>query len=94
MPLSEPCPETGEEMTMRVPLDFLWLTILAACAMPTLGQNAPLAVRPGSRLAPSAASIPDFSGIWGHPSNGRKLSVLKTSMNIMREKTQADKPDF
>jgi hypothetical protein len=81
-------------MTMRVPLDFLWLTILAACAMPTLGQNAPLAVRPGSRLAPSAASIPDFSGIWGHPSNGRKLSVLKTSMNIMREKTQADKPDF
>jgi hypothetical protein len=56
-------------MMMRVPLDFLWLTILAAaCPTPTFGQNAVPAVGPGSPLAPSAASIPDFSGIWGHPS--------------------------
>jgi hypothetical protein len=43
-------------------LSFLILT--AASAMPAWGQTVVPAVRPGG----SGASIPDFSGIWWHPS--------------------------
>jgi hypothetical protein len=43
---------------------YLSLLILTAAAMPAVGQTATPAVRP----ADSSASIPDFSGIWWHPS--------------------------
>src|SRR6266853_1078975 len=43
--------------------------LAAAAATPVLGQTAPV-VGPASTGTPSAASIPDFSGIWGHPSLG------------------------
>jgi hypothetical protein len=48
---------------------FLLLVILAAsAATPVLGQAVTPAVAPASSAARSAASIPDFSGIWAHPS--------------------------
>ena len=43
---------------MNVRRNFLILvTLAAAAAMPGLGQ-----------AAPSTASVPDFSGVWAHPS--------------------------
>jgi hypothetical protein len=55
---------------MKVRRDFLvWLTFAAAFAIPALGQTRPPAAGPPSSGDPqSAASIPDFSGIWVHPS--------------------------
>ena len=51
--------------------DFLLVVTLAgAAATPALGQTAAPAGRPPDSGAQSAASIPDFSGIWGHPSLG------------------------
>jgi hypothetical protein len=49
--------------------DFLSLAMLAAAvAMPAFGQTVALADGPANRGAHGAApSIPDFSGIWGHP---------------------------
>ena len=50
--------------------DFLSLAILVAAAASTtaaLGQTVMPAVGPTRSGAQSAASIPDFSGIWGHP---------------------------
>jgi hypothetical protein len=45
--------------------DYLLLMILAAAAaMPAWGQ----AVAPGAGPADGGASIPDFSGVWWHPS--------------------------
>src|SRR5215475_12824482 len=43
---------------------YLSLLTLTAAAIPALGQTAAPTVRP----ADSSASIPDFSGIWWHPS--------------------------
>jgi hypothetical protein len=40
----------------------------AVAAASVWGQNASLAVVPSSNAAQSAPSIPDFSGIWVHPS--------------------------
>src|SRR6202166_1503557 len=46
-------------------LDFLLVvTMAAAAAAPALGQTG---VGPGRTPTQSAASIPDFSGIWVHP---------------------------
>ena len=51
--------------------DFLLVVTLAgAAATPALGQTAAPAAGPADSGAQSAASIPDFSGIWGHPSLG------------------------
>jgi hypothetical protein len=47
---------------------FLLLAALAAAATPALGQDVAPAVGAAGSAAPSAASIPDFSGIWAHPS--------------------------
>jgi hypothetical protein len=48
--------------------DFLLLSTLAAAAVATaLGQTAAPAAGPSAGAAPSAQSIPDFSGIWAHP---------------------------
>ena len=46
--------------------NFLFLSALAA-ASPALGQTQAPAVTPAAGAAQSAASIPDFSGIWAHP---------------------------
>jgi hypothetical protein len=48
--------------------DFLLLmTWAAAAATPALGQAPAPAVGPASSGTQSAISLPDFSGIWGHP---------------------------
>jgi hypothetical protein len=50
--------------------DFLLLATLAAAAASVtaaFGQTVTPAVGPGGSGAQSAASIPDFSGIWSHP---------------------------
>src|SRR5277367_2519654 len=44
--------------------DFPLLVALAAAAMPAWAQTA----TPAAGSANGAASIPDFSGIWSHPS--------------------------
>jgi hypothetical protein len=47
--------------------DFLLLvTLAAAAATPAWGQSVAPAVGPAGGGTQSAASIPDFSGIWGH----------------------------
>ena len=49
--------------------DFLLLMTLAAmAASPAWGQDAARTAGPASSGARGAASIPDFSGIWSHPS--------------------------
>jgi hypothetical protein len=53
---------------MNVRWDFLLLVTLAAAATPALGQTAAPAVGPAGSETHGAASIPDFSGIWWHPS--------------------------
>jgi hypothetical protein len=47
--------------------DILVVLALAA-ASPALGQTAAPAAEAAAGATPSAASIPDFSGIWRHPS--------------------------
>ena len=53
---------------MNVQRDFLLLVTLAAAATPALGQTVAPAVGPATSGTQGAASIPDFSGIWRHPS--------------------------
>ena len=49
--------------------DFLLLVALAAAAAtPAPGQTAAPAVGPANGGTQGAASIPDFSGVWAHPS--------------------------
>src|ERR1700674_2379664 len=49
--------------------NFLLLGILAAAAAtPALGQTAAPTVAPANSAAQSTASVPDFSGVWVHPS--------------------------
>ena len=45
---------------------LLWVTLAVASAMPAFSQTA--VGGPADRVAQSAASIPDFSGIWRHGS--------------------------
>jgi hypothetical protein len=47
---------------------LLLVTLSIAAATPASGQTAAPAVTPTDIGMPSAASIPDFSGIWAHPS--------------------------
>src|ERR1700681_4028676 len=48
--------------------DFLLLvTLAAAAATPALGQDVAPRAGPASSGTQSVASIPDFSGIWAHP---------------------------
>ena len=54
---------------MNVQRDLLLLVALAAAvATPALGQMAEHAVGPGKSVPSGDTSIPDFSGIWWHPS--------------------------
>src|SRR6202166_1229266 len=49
--------------------DFLLLvTLAAAAAMPALAQTVTPTVGPASGATNGAASIPDFSRVWFHPS--------------------------
>jgi hypothetical protein len=51
--------------------DFLLsVTLAAAAATPVLGQAVVPTVGPADSGTHGAASIPNFSGIWGHPSLG------------------------
>jgi hypothetical protein len=49
-------------------LETLVVTLAAAAAGPAAGQQAPPAVGQADTVKHSAASIPDFSGIWRHGS--------------------------
>src|SRR5260370_3995199 len=54
---------------MTLQRDFLLLAILtAAAATPALGQTVAPAVGPAGSGKQGVASIPDFSGVWRHPS--------------------------
>jgi hypothetical protein len=69
VPLSGNCRRTHEgERGMNVQRRnfLLSATLLAAAATPTLGQVVVPTIRPDSGTQ-RAVSIPDFSGIWGHP---------------------------
>jgi hypothetical protein len=46
---------------------LLSVTLAASAATAALGQAVAPAVGPGASGAQGAASIPDFSGLWGHP---------------------------
>src|SRR5712675_468885 len=45
----------------------LLVTLVAAVAASAVGQNLTPTVGPASGATQSAASIPDFSGVWSHP---------------------------
>src|SRR5438067_7088950 len=63
------------EVAMNVQGHFLLLMTLAAMvASPALGQTAAPAVAPAKPGAQSAASIPDFSGVWRHGSLPRLIT--------------------
>src|SRR5580704_11555565 len=47
---------------------LLLVTLAAAAATPALGQTTTPAPAPGAIAGQSATSIPDFSGVWRHPS--------------------------
>jgi hypothetical protein len=47
--------------------DFPLLVLLAAAATPASGQTVVPAVGPAGSGSPEAASMPDFSGLWGRP---------------------------
>jgi hypothetical protein len=54
---------------MNLRRDFLFVVTVAATATtPALGQDGTRAVGPAGSAVQGAASIPDFSGIWSHPS--------------------------
>jgi hypothetical protein len=59
-------------MSMNAQRDFLLLVSLAAAAgavaMPALGQTVAAATGPAGSASHGAASVPDFSGVWNHPS--------------------------
>jgi hypothetical protein len=60
-------PQGDREEIMARRRDFLVLVTLAAAATPAFGQ-VPTAVLSASSGAQIAGAIPDFSGIWSHPS--------------------------
>ena len=51
---------------MNVPRHLLLLVTLAAAATPASGQQVAPAAAPANIGAQSAASVPDFSGVWRH----------------------------
>jgi hypothetical protein len=58
------------------PRDFLLMVTLAGlAATPAWGQSVAPSIGPAGRGTQSAASIPDFSGIWTHPSLGFESPV-------------------
>jgi hypothetical protein len=54
-------------MNWRQRAFLVMVTLAAAAATPAWGQDVAPAVRPAGSTTQSAASIPDFSGIWAHP---------------------------
>src|ERR1700720_2303968 len=58
----------GAEIMSARHRDFLLLvTLTAAAATPALGQTVAPAVESATSGTQTAASIPDFSGLWAHP---------------------------
>jgi hypothetical protein len=55
-------------MNMQRRKFFLLVTLAAAAATPAAGQTPAPAAGPAASAAKNAASIPDFSGSWRHPS--------------------------
>src|SRR6266700_4145341 len=58
------CPKG--EACMRLRRDFFLVVALAAAAAPASGQQTVSTAAPPNHGARSAASVPDFSGIWRH----------------------------
>src|SRR5713101_3458392 len=54
-------------MNVRRECFLFFVTLVAAAAMPALGQTVAPSVGPAGAGTQSTASIPDFSSIWGHP---------------------------
>jgi hypothetical protein len=72
---------------------FLLLTSLAAAATPALGQDAAPGVGAASTLAQSAASVPEFSGLWANslgPGFSPPASGPGPVLNKARQRAAAD----
>ena len=55
---------------------LLLVTVAATAATPVAGQDVAAPVRAAGTVTQSAASVPDFSGMWAHPYNpGFELPV-------------------
>src|ERR1700731_2676954 len=75
--------------------DFLLLvTLMAAGATPALGQTAMPAVGAASSGTQSAAPIPDFSGIWGHPSLGFEPPLSGPGPVLNKSRLPTGESDF
>jgi len=75
--------------------DFLLVvTLVAAAATPALGQAATPAVGVASSYAPGAAPIPDFSGIWGHPSLGFEPPLSGPGPVLNKSRLPTGESDF
>jgi hypothetical protein len=75
--------------------DFLLvITLVAAAATPALGQTAMPAVGAASTGTPSAAPIPDFSGIWGHPSLGFEPPLSGPGPVLNKSRLPTGESDF
>ena len=74
--------------------DFLLVMTLVAAATPALGQAAMPAVGAASTSTPSAAPIPDFSGIWGHPSLGFEPPLSGPGPVLNKSRLPTGESDF
>jgi hypothetical protein len=75
--------------------DFLLVvTLVAAAATPALGQAATPAGGVASSYAPGAAPIPDFSGIWGHPSLGFEPPLSGPGPVLNKSRLPTGESDF
>ena len=75
--------------------DFLLVvTSVAAAATPVLGQAATPAVGVASSYAPGATPIPDFSGIWGHPSLGFEPPLSGPGPVLNKSRLPTGESDF
>jgi hypothetical protein len=74
--------------------DFLLVVTLVAAATPALGQTAMPAVGAASTGTPSAAPIPDFSGIWGHPSLGFEPPLSGPGPVLNKSRLPTGESDF
>jgi hypothetical protein len=75
--------------------DFLLVvTLVAAAATPALGQAATPAIGVASSDAPGAAPIPDFAGIWGHPSLGFEPPLSGPGPVLNKSRLPTGESDF
>ena len=76
----------GEQMDLRWRNFLLVVTLAAAAATPAFGQAVVPAAGPVAKGETSAASVPDFSGLWVHANPGYEpLASGPTSLvNLLR----------